>query len=181
MLAVDASMAVLGISSIDEAFSCCDGIPGDLTERAFKVRARIRQWIGLQCGVGIGPTKTLAKLANHVAKKRASYAGVCDLTRLSGQELDTLCAEIKVGEVWGVGRRIEERLSSMGVRSVQDLRHSDPDKIRAQFSVVLERTVRELRGEPCLALEEVAPPKLRIPIVRDRSVQFDVITSSDSY
>ena len=56
------------VYSIDEAFSCCDGIPGDLTERAFKVRARIRQWIGLQCGVGIGPTKTLAKLANHVSK-----------------------------------------------------------------------------------------------------------------
>ncbi len=93
-----------------------------------RIRQRVADWLGLPVCVGIAPTKTLAKLANHVAKKRSGYAGVCDLTRLSGKELDTLCAEIEVGEVWGVGRRIEERLSRIGVRSVQDLRHSDPDR-----------------------------------------------------
>ncbi len=153
----------LEVYSIDESFLDLTGFVGrDLVQYGQQIRARVLQWLGLPVCVGIAPTKTLAKLANHVAKKRSGYAGVCDLTRLSGQELDTLCAEIEVGEVWGVGRRIEERLSRIGVRSVQDLRQSDPDKIRAQFSVVLERTVRELRGEPCLALEEVAPPKQQI-------------------
>lgn len=153
----------LEVYSIDESFLDLTGFVGrDLVQYGQQIRARVLQWLGLPVCVGIATTKTLAKLANHVAKKRSSYAGVCDLSRLSGLELDTLCAEIDVGEVWGVGRRIEERLARMGVRSVQDLRQSDPDQIRAQFSVVLERTVRELQGEPCLALEEVAPPKQQI-------------------
>lgn len=153
----------LEVYSIDESFLDLTGFVGrDLVQYGQQIRARVLQWLGLPVCVGIATTKTLAKLANHVAKKRSSYAGVCDLSRLSGLELDTLCAEIDVGEVWGVGRRIEERLARMGVRSVQDLRQSDPDQIRAQFSIVLERTVRELQGEPCLALAEVAPPKQQI-------------------
>ena len=153
----------LEVYSIDESFLDLTGLVGrDLVQYGQQIRARVLQWLGLPVCVGIATTKTLAKLANHVAKKRSSYAGVCDLSRLSGLELDTLCAEIDVGEVWGVGRRIEERLARMGVRSVQDLRQSDPDQIRAQFSIVLERTVRELQGEPCLALAEVAPPKQQI-------------------
>ena len=141
--------------SIDEAFCSCDGIPGDLTERAFKVRARIRQWIGLQCGVGIGPTKTLAKLANHVSKdaerKPGSYpahlAQVCNLATLSADELKAIMQATAVGDVWGVGRKIGAQLVEAGVLTAWDLSRMDPGTVRRRWNVVLERTVRELCGQ----------------------------------
>jgi len=113
--------------------------------------------------VGIAPTKTLAKLANHCAKKRlAGSEGVCDFTVISDDALSRLFATIDVGEVWGVGRKIAQRLDEMGICTVEQLRRADPELIRRRFSVVLERTVRELRGLSCLALEEVAPAKQQI-------------------
>jgi DNA polymerase V len=121
------------------------------------------QWLGLTVCVGIAPTKTLAKLANHCAKKGlAGSAGVCDFMGLSEAKLTQLFARIDVGEVWGVGRKIEARLADMGIITVLQLREADPDLIRSKFSVVLERTVRELRGVSCLDLEEVAPDKQQI-------------------
>ena len=162
------------VYSIDEAFSCCDGIPGDLTERAFKVRARIRQWIGLQCGVGIGPTKTLAKLANHVSKdaerKPGSYpahlAQVCNLATLSADELKTIMQATAVGDVWGVGRKIGSQLVEAGVLTAWDLSRMDPGTVRRRWNVVLERTVRELCGQSCMALEDVPTDKKQIAVTR---------------
>ena len=100
------------IYSIDESFIGLDGVRGDLTERARKIRARINQWVGLPCGIGIAPTKTLSKLANHIAKtaerKPGSYpsdlAQVCNLAALPTSDLDAVLAATDVGEVWGVGR-----------------------------------------------------------------------------
>lgn len=112
--------------------------------------------------VGIGPTKTLAKLANHFAKKRRCFEGVCDLMSLDEPTRVRLFSETSVEEVWGVGRRIANRLSEMGIETVEILRRSDPDWIREQFSVVLSRTVRELNGVSCLSLEAVTPPKQQI-------------------
>ena len=107
--------------------------------------------------------QTLAKLANHCAKKDlAGTTGVCDFGKLANTELELLFREIDVGEVWGVGRRVLARLQEMGIDTVKALRDADPAFIRTQFSVVLERTVRELRGESCLALEELAPAKQQI-------------------
>lgn len=103
------------------------------------------------------------KLANHCAKKSlAGSDGVCNLLALSAGELDELFGRIEVGEVWGVGRKIDARLREMGIASVRDLRDADPAMIRTRFSVVLERTVRELNGVSCLSLEEVAPDKQQI-------------------
>ena len=153
----------LEVYSIDESFLDLTGFNFDLVEYGQQIRLRIQHWLGLAVCVGIGPSKTLAKLANHCAKKNlAGAAGVCDFTTMTEAALSQLFAGIDVGEVWGVGRKIEARLAYMGISTVLQLRDADPEMIRSKFSVVLERTVRELRGVSCLDLEEVAPDKQQI-------------------
>lgn len=150
------------VYSIDESFLDCTGLPG-LFEHGQLIRRRILKWTGLPVCVGFAPTKTLAKLANHCAKKTlAGGDGVCDLTALSAAELQALLQRIEVGEVWGVGPRISVKLQAMGIWSVWDLRQADTATIRDRFGVVLGRTVRELRGESCLPLEALTPPKQQI-------------------
>lgn len=153
----------LEVYSIDESFLDLSGFNRDLVEYGQEIRQRIQQWLGLAVCVGVAPTKTLAKLANHCAKKcLAGSGGVCDFTTMSESQFNQLFAGIDVGEVWGVGRKIEARLADMGITTVLQLREADPDLIRSKFSVVLERTVRELRGVSCLDLEEVVPDKQQI-------------------
>jgi DNA polymerase V len=153
------------VYSIDESFLRVETVTrlhGDATVMGQTIRNRIRQWTGLPVCAGFGETKTLAKFANHLAKKNAVFNGVCDLTAMSATERRTWMTKIAVGEVWGVGRRIAARLETMGIQTVFDLVTSDIKAIRAQFSVVMERTVSELRGISCLELEDVAPPKEQI-------------------
>jgi len=150
------------IYSVDECFLEIDAIP-DVVVHGQAMRARILAWTGLPVSVGAAQTKTLAKLANHLAKKRPIYNGVCDLTApASSEDLRQLLASVDVGEVWGVGRRIEARLQQLGIVNVAQLRDADAAWLRGQFGVVMERTVRELRGESCLSLEEIAPNKRQI-------------------
>jgi DNA polymerase V len=104
----------------------------------------------------------LAKLSNHLAKKTPGLNGVCDLTALDDDEVAALMAKIDVGEVWGVGRRLVERLQHMNIRTVLDLRNAPLKTIRQQFGVTVERTCMELRGISCIALEEVAPVNQQI-------------------
>jgi len=121
------------------------------------------QWTGLPTSVGFGPTKTLAKLANHVAKsadrKPGSYpaalAQVCHFGALSRAELDAVMRATAVGNVWGIGRKIGARLNEGGIRSVLDLVHADVATLRRQFSVGLEKTLLELRGTSCLAVDDL--------------------------
>ena len=149
------------VYSIDESFLDFEGMPGDLTAIGREMRARVLQWTGLPTSVGFGPTKTLAKLANHIAKmadrKPGSYdprfAQVCNLAGLSAAELQRVYESTEVGCVWGVGRRMTARLNEGGIRSVQDLVTADVAMLRKQFSVVLEKTVLELRGTPCLEID----------------------------
>ena len=152
------------IYSIDECFLGFDGFPkADLFGMGQHIRRQVKQWVGIPVCVGIASTKTLAKLANHSAKKSLAGAdGVCDFGQMNAIELDTLFDRIGVGEVWGVGRRLSERLAGMGVTTVRSLRDADARMIRDTFSVVLERTVMELRGISCLELEELAPAKKQI-------------------
>lgn len=154
----------LEVYSIDESFLALDGLGHlDLADYGRQIRERVLQWVGLPGCVGIGFSKTQAKLANHCAKKGlAGEDGVCNLLALSAGDQDDLLGSIEVGEVWGVGRKIDARLQEMGISSVRDLRDADPVMIRSRFSVVLERTVRELNGVSCLSLEEVAPDKQQI-------------------
>ena len=154
------------VYSIDESFlelSGFEGRPGGLVAYGAEIQQRVADWLGLAVCVGIGPSKTLAKLANHVAKKNLAGAnGVCDFTTMQQDALDALFVRIDVGEVWGIGRKINARLDAMGIRTVRQLRDADAELMRTTFSVVVERTVRELRGVSCLDLQEVVPEKQQI-------------------
>lgn len=154
------------VYSIDESFLELSGfgnLPGGLAVYGAEMRQRIADWLGLAVCVGIAPTKTLAKLANHCAKKNLAGAdGVCDFTPLHPDDLTQLFDRIDVGEVWGIGRKINARLAAMGINTVRQLRDADAETLRSRFSVVVERTVRELRGVSCIELQEVTPDKQQI-------------------
>jgi DNA polymerase V len=162
------------VYSIDESFIGLHGVRGDMVERAWKIRARINQWIGIPCGVGIAQTKTLAKLANHIAKtaerKPGSYpdelATVCDLSRLGADQLREVMTSTDVGEVWGIGRQISAQLRERGVKSVQDFVELPCSVVRGTWGVVLERTWRELKGEACIEFSDMPAPKKQIACTR---------------
>lgn len=167
------------IYSIDEAFCDLTGVRNCrvLQEFGQELKDAVYQNTGLAVGVGIAQTKTLAKLANHAAKKwQRQTGGVVDLSNLDRQR--KLMAALPVDEVWGVGRRISKKLEAMGIKTVLDLADTDIRFIRKHFNVVLERTVRELRGEPCLELEEFAPVKQEIVCSRsfgERITDYDAM------
>lgn len=151
------------IYSIDEAFCDLAGVRNcrDLTDFGREIRETVLRRTHLTVGVGIAQTKTLAKLANHAAKQwQRQTGGVVDLSNLERQR--KLMSLLPVEEVWGVGRRISKKLEYMGIDTVLKLADTDIRFIRKHFNVVLERTVRELRGEPCIGLEEFAPVKQEI-------------------
>ena len=159
------------VYSIDEAFLDLTGIESviSLVEFGQQVRERIGHWIGITVCVGIAPTKTLAKLANHAAKKYPATQGVVDLTNPDRQR--RLLALVPVDDVWGVGKRLSKRLNALGITTALDLANASPRAIRDQFSVVLERTVRELNGESCIELEEIPPTKKQIVCSRSFGVK----------
>lgn len=151
------------IYSIDECFLRFAGMDRfDLSELAHDLKARVYQWVGIPVCVGIGTSHTLAKLANRLAKKQPQLAGVCDLTGMSRSDRDRYMGSMDVQEVWGIGNRISARLRELGIASVRQLRDADTALIRQRFGVTVERTVRELRGEPCLELEDRPAPKQQI-------------------
>ena len=164
------------VYSIDECFLDLTGLEHlGLTAYGQEFRETIQRNVGLPVCVGIAPTKTLAKMANHVAKKRPEYFGVCNFTKFDNATLDQLLDQIEVGEVWGVGPRITPRLQDMGIKTVLNLKKAPRGKIRQRFSVVMERTVAELNGESCIELEDVAPPKQQIMSSRSFGVPvFDL-------
>jgi DNA polymerase V len=149
------------VYSIDECFVDLTGMP-KLRDTSYQIRERVLQWIGLPVCVGIGPTKTLAKLANHVAKKHPRSRGVFNYNDLTDAQQTRLLSQITVDEVWGVGRRLTKRLSAHGITSVQDLRTAHTPTLRAEFGVVMEKTQRELQGTACIELEDHVPDKQQI-------------------
>lgn len=162
------------VYSIDESFIDLSGITGDLVRRARIIRRRIHQWIGIPTCIGIGPTKTLAKLANAIAKsaerKPGSYppefAQICHLGACTPEELAQLLQATEVGDVWGVGRKIGAQLRENGVHTALDLQRMSPAAAKAGWSVVLEKTVRELNGVPCITFEDEPPAKQQIACTR---------------
>lgn len=150
------------VYSIDECFLGLEGFHRDLSAYGQEIRQRVKQWTGIPVCVGIGPSKTLAKLANHIAKKQPEWNGVCDLGAMPEERLNEFMAGIEVGEIWGVGRRLREQLAAMRIRTVLALKQADTALIRHRFSVVLERTVMELRGVSCLELEQFASDRQQI-------------------
>lgn len=167
------------IYSIDEAFCDLTGVRNCRVLEDFgrELQDAVYRNTRLAVGVGIGQTKTLAKLANHAAKRwQRQTGGVVDLSNVDRQR--KLMAALPVDETWGVGRRITKKLEAMGSKTVLDLADTDIRFIRKHFNVVLERTVRELRGEPCLELEEFAPVKQEIVCSRsfgERVTEYDAM------
>ncbi len=162
------------VYSIDEAFIGLDGVRGDLVAIGRDLRAAVLRETGLPTSVGIAKTKTLAKLANHVAKtadrKPGSYpahlAQVCNFSQVFPAELDAVMAATDVGAVWGVGRKISTKLVEGGIVSVLDLVRTDAATLRKRFSVVLEKTLLELRGTPCLNINDAPASRQQILVSR---------------
>ena len=162
------------IYSIDESFIDLTGVRGNLVERSFKIRSRILQWVSIPCCIGIAKTKTLAKLANHVAKTAERKQGiypdklmqVCNFSDLSAEEFEGVLAATPVGDVWGIGRRITAQLNEGGIQTALDLSRLDTATVRSKWSVVLERTVRELQGTSCIELEDAPAAKKEIACTR---------------
>lgn len=165
------------VYSIDESFI---GLPGDeagLRETAGRIRQAVWRHVGVPVCVGVAPTKTLAKFANHVAKRNPGLGGVCSLGSVPDEEIRRIQSRVPVTGLWGVGGRTGHRLRAMGVDSIADLRAADPLMIRKKFSVVLQRTVLELNGTPCIPEVEERADKAQIMF--SRSFSTPVTTAAD--
>lgn len=150
--------------SIDEMFLDIRGIDRCINFEDFgrQLREHVRSGTGLTIGVGMGPTKTLAKSAQWASKEWPQFGGVLALTLNNPKRTEKLLSLQPVEEIWGVGRRISKKLGTMGITTALQLARANPVFIRKNFNVVLERTVRELNGESCISLEEAPPPKQQI-------------------
>lgn len=150
--------------SIDELFICLSGMNKiiDYEEFGRQLRSHVKSGTGLTIGVGMGPTKTLAKSAQWASKEWPQFGGVLALTSNNPKRTEKLLSLQPVEEIWGVGRRIGKRLNTYGVTTALQLARMNPVFIRKNFTVVLERTVRELNGEACISLEEAPPSKQQI-------------------
>lgn len=164
------------VYSIDEAFVGVRGTPSQLRAWGRQVKDRIFRELGLPVCVGIARTKTLAKLANKTAKKIPALGGVCSWDAVPGARREALLASLPVIEVWGIAARLTKRLYAMGIETISQLRDADPHEIRRRFSIVLMRTVLELRGTPCIPLEE-EPPEIKDQIIFSRSFSQKVTTA----
>ena len=163
----------LEIYSIDECFLDLTGMNRDLVTYGQEIKRTVKQWTGLPICVGIAHTKTLAKLANHSAKKKKEFEGVCDFTSMQEHEVEKLMLALPVSKVWGVGSRLEAALNALGVDNVLRLKNADPKRIRDRFGVVLERTVRELNGDSWLELGEIQPEAKQVMSSRSFGTRVD--------
>jgi DNA polymerase V len=150
----------LEIYSIDEAFLSFAGFETRLEAHARELRRTVQQWTGIPVSVGIAPTKTLAKVANRFAKKDLDRGGVCLLLNEADQR--EALGRLELTDLWGIAGRLAQRLKALGITTPLALRDADPRFVRGHCSVVLERMVYELRGTPCLGLEQMTPDRKSI-------------------
>ncbi|WP_244899046.1 Y-family DNA polymerase [Chromobacterium violaceum] len=173
------------VYSIDECFLDVTGMDGrEFDLHGYRMREAVLRRVGIPTCVGIGPSKTLAKLANKLAKKLPQFAGVFSWDWGTPAEADRFMAGIRAGDVWGIGGRLAEQLQAMGICSALHLKQADPRQIKRRFNVVVERTVAELNGVSCLELEDVAPSKQQIIASRSFSQKvkdLDTLTASVSH
>lgn len=139
------------VYSIDESFLQLDGLQQDYYAYGQRIKNTLWRDVRMPVCAGFGKTKTLAKLANHIAKKSVKLQGVCVLDDLAAWQ--AVFRKLPAGKVWGIGSRLEKKLALLGVHTVQDLMTASPSQLRKHFSVHLERTIRELNGERCIADE----------------------------
>lgn len=152
------------IYSVDEAFIDLTGVSRDLITYSATMRDTIKRWTGIPISIGMAPTKTLAKLANRLAKKTPSFNGVFDL--LDPTQCREVLGKTDVSKLWGIGRNITPKLNELGIFTALDLHNAPIDVIRKRFGATIMRTVYELRGEPCIELEEQPPDKKTIVFTR---------------
>ncbi|WP_089605056.1 Y-family DNA polymerase [Acinetobacter piscicola] len=152
------------IYSIDECFLELTAYENvyDLTEYAQEMRRRIWKWLGLPVCIGIGRSKTEAKMANHMAKKAKRFSGICNLAAMEPKHRDYFFSLIDVSEVWNVGRKLSKKLHAMNVHTVLDLASSNPAQMQKRFSIVMAKTVAELQGTSCIEFEHTLPSKKQI-------------------
>ena len=163
---LDGMVKRIEIYSIDEAFLDLQHIQNINQAHEFGVYCRntIRQWVGIPVRIGIAPTKTLTKVASHIAKNANGGAGVCCLS--NQKDISHILKILPIREIWGVGHNLARQLNQLGVYSAYELVQMDIRFIRKKFSVVLERTVRELRGESCIQIDDHSEPKKQIIVSR---------------
>jgi len=162
------------VYSIDEAFLVIDQFTeNDVIAYANDIRNTIKTHTGLPVSIGISTTKTLAKIANHIAKKHTS-AGVYDLRSITSQE--KVLPHFPIGDVWGIGRQLKKKLEPFRIHTAKDLRDADLKLLRKNFSVVVEKIIRELRNVSCIPLEAIQPRK---QIISSRSFGKTVTSLND--
>ena len=153
------------VYSIDEAFlrlPLADA--ATLHRTGMQIRHTIRRHTGIPVSIGFGPTKTLAKIANRLAKKHPAHDGVCVLR--PGDDLEAILKGIAVDEVWGIGGRSAQKLAGQGIRTAHDLSRADERWLKRHLSITGVRTMQELRGVSCLPLAEAPPPRHSIACSR---------------
>lgn len=171
LMALVASMVPrLEVYSIDEAFIDFTGM-STVFQKACHIRQQTFRCLGIPTCIGIAPTKTLAKIANHLAKKNSDYNGVCLLQET--KDIQAALKGLRVEEIWGIGRRLSIRLREVGINTAYDLQQVDPRWMRQTFTVVGERLVNELNGLSCFALEEHPDAKKSIQV--SRSFDKDIL------
>jgi DNA polymerase V len=170
----------LEVYSIDEAFLDLTGVCNyDPIAYGYRIKKAVVRTTGIPVCVGIGPTKTLAKLANFAAKKWKHTGGVLDLSDIVRRE--KLMKIVPVKEVWGIGSKTAEKLNKFGIETVWDLANQPSKKIQTQFNIVVARTVLELNGISCLELSDITPDKQQIVVSRSfgrRLTEYNELSSA---
>ncbi len=151
--------------SIDEAFLDLSGFTGcDLTDYGYFIRSKVKRWTGIPVSVGIAETKTLAKIANRIAKKSEKADGVLNLTESSCR--DSALAITDIEDIWGVGRSYSKLLRGFGITNALQLRNISESFIKKRMGIPGLRILQELRGIPCYPVEQYPPPKKEITVSR---------------
>ena len=165
------------IYSIDECFLNLSSLKQhyDLNTYCKEMQERIDQWIGLPVSIGIGRSKTEAKLANFMAKKAKRFKGVCNLASMPHAHREVYASRIDVGEVWGIGTKQRKKLNDLGIHTVFDLIHSNPHHLGKLFNVCMQRTIMELQGISCIALEDQPAPRQQIVASRSFGIRITAL------
>lgn len=166
------------VYSIDESFIRLQGTPQELTQIGQEIRRAVMRETGVPVRVAIGPTKTLAKVAAVGIKKNPGFEGVLDLRRFSSDQMSRILDSMQVTDLWGVAGRTGKRLARLNIHTARELRDADPTRIRKLFSVVMQRTVLELRGQKCIELE-LHPPAAKDQLIFSRSFSKKITEPAD--
>ncbi len=163
------------VYSVDEAFLDLSGLKyEDITAFAKEIRKTIMQWVGIPVSVGIGPTKTMAKIANHLAKKNPRYESILNMCELNEAETETLYKSLPVDEIWGIGGAYRDFLSGHGMRTIFDFIKAEESWVKKHMRIVGLKTLYELRGVSCLSLETFAQDKKNMCISRSYGIPLEL-------